>query len=167
MIDRTDSARSGAFGASIPPSPARADAQSSNQGGPLNIRHIRRGHDFTALTGRSSNISVATTTWQEVSPSLALTVDTSERPLLAEARVTASVSTGALYLTILLDGRPVTSASNGLAYAGSTQATVAPMWVTIPGTGSHRISLAARVTTNTSGTIYCVNDVAVLTAIEV
>lgn len=167
MIDRTDTTRSGAFGVTIPPSPASAEAQGINQGGPLNIRHIRRGYEFVSVTGRASNISVSTTTWREVDQALAFTIATSERPLIIEARATCNVSSGSLYLNLMVDGVPVTSATSGLAVVGSTATSMAPMWSLTPGTGSHRVSLAARVTTSTSGTIYCVNDVAVLTAREV
>lgn len=167
MIERGDIFRSGALSTLIPPSPAQADAQSTNQGGPLNIRHIRRGHEFASVTGRSANITVTGTSFAQVDQALAFTVESSDRPLLIDARLMALASTGTLFVTLLIDGLPVTPASSGLARAGSTAAHLCPTWVARPGTGAHRIALAAKVSAAGSGTIYCTNDVAVLTAREV
>jgi hypothetical protein len=167
VIERGDIFRSGALATLIPPAPAERDAQTSNKGGPLNIRHIRRGHAFASLTGRASNISVTSTSWAEPSTVLAFTLNTSERPLMIESRVRAGASSGTIYLTLLIDGIPVTPAKNGLCSAGSTALHLCPLWVASPGQGTHRISLAAKVSTSGSGTIHCVDDVAVLTAREV
>lgn len=165
MIERGDIFRSGALATLIPPAPAEPDAQTSNQGGPLNIRHIRRGFAVTALTGRTDDKNITSDTWADVDYETTLTISTSERPLLIEARLTC-VSTDVMYVSFLVNG-DVVGGRNGLCRVGTDDALLCPMWLMTPGTGTHRVSLVAKVAPSESGTIYCVDDVAVLTAREV
>lgn len=158
--------RSGAIGAIIPPAPASPTAQTDNSGGPLNIRHIKRGHAFAHVTGRT-DVTITSTSWVDVAPELIVRVATSDRPLLAEAACMALASSGTLYISLMLDGVEVSSASSGLCRAGASAVHLCPRWVASPGQGTHTISLAAKVSSGGSGTIYCANDVAVLAAREV
>lgn len=165
MTERGDIFRSGSLSTLIPPAPAGPDAQTSNQGGPLNIRHIRRGYGVGVLTGRTANKSITSETWQDVDYETAFSVATSDRPLLIEARLTC-VSTGTMYVSLAVNGN-VVGGRNGLCRVGTTDEFLAPLWIATPDTGRHRISLVAKVAPTQSGTIYCVDDVAVLTAREV
>lgn len=166
MIERGDIFRSGALATLIPPAPAEALAQTSNKGGPLNIRHIRRGLATGVLTGRSADKTITSETFDDVDYETTLTVSTSERPLLIEARLMAVAVTGTLYVTFSVNGSPV-GGSNGLCRVSTDDQMLSPMWILTPGQGTHRISLVAKVSPTDSGTIYCVGDVVVLTAREV
>lgn len=165
MTERGDIFRSGALSTLIPPAPASADAQTSNQGGPLNIRHIRRGYGVSVLTGRTANKAITADVWTDVDYELAFTISTSERPLLIEARLTGA-STNAMYVSFSIDG-DVVGAKNGLCRLATAEEMLCPMWLSVPGAGRHRVSLVARVPSSESGTIYCVDDVAVIAAREV
>lgn len=167
MTDPGDIFRSGALATLIPPAPASDLAQSSNQGGPLNIRHIRRGHAFVWLTARTSNRTITSTTWSDVDPALRFAIHCSGRPLLIEARVRANTSSGTIYLSIALDDAEVSRVPSGLDQVGATARMSPTLWVAEPTPGLHSVSLVAKVSASGSGTIYCVNDVAVLTAREV
>lgn len=165
MTERGDIFRSGALSTLIPPAPASADAQTSNQGGPLNIRHIRRGYNVGVLTERTANKAITSDLWADVDHNLAFTVATSERPLLIEARLTG-VATNAMYVSFSING-DVVGSKNGLCRLGTSDTMLCPMWLTAPGAGRQRISLVAKVPVGQSGTIYCVDDVAVIAAREV
>jgi hypothetical protein len=159
--------RSGAIGAIIPPAPASPTAPSDNTGGPLNIRHIKRGHAFSYCTAAGDK-TITGTSWAEVDPALSVRVATSDRPLLVEAGCLVASSAGTLFLSFLVDGVEVTGQAHGLTR--NTSSTVnrhAIQWVATPGQGTHTIALAAKVSTSGSGTIYCADDVAVLAAREV
>lgn len=155
--------RSGAIGAVIPPAPASAYAQSENTGGPLNIRHIKRGHTVATRTADGDQ-TVDDSKWTAV---ISAPIATSDRPVLIEASCVAYASTGTVYVSFMLNGDEVTDVDNGIARAGSTVAHLSPLWVLAPGPGVHTVALCARVSTSGSGTIYCADDVVVLAAREI
>lgn len=155
--------RSGAIGAVIPPAPASAYAQSENTGGPLNIRHIKRGHTVATRTADGDQ-SVSNSKWTDI---LSAPIATSDRPVLIEASCMGYASPGTVYVSFMLNGNEVTNVDNGIARAGSTVAHLAPVWVLSPGPGVHTVALCARVSTSGSGTIYCADDVIVLAAREI
>lgn len=155
--------RSGAIGAVIPPAPASAFAQSDNTGGPLNIRHIKRGHTVATLTADGDQ-SISDSKWTDI---LQTQIATSDRPVVVEASCMAYASAGTVYVSFALNGNEVTDVDNGIARAGSTVLHLSPMWVINPGPGVHTVALCARVSTSGSGTIYCADDVIVLAAREV
>jgi hypothetical protein len=164
--------RSGALSAVIPPAPASPTAQTDNSGGPLNIRHIKRGHGFAVLTGRDANIQYSSTSWGDVAPELVLNISTSERPLFISATFSyEGGSSGETAFSFSVDNQEVTSRQYGLAAPFIASGVVLPytlQWVATPGPGTHRIALVAKLSSGAGlGTIYCVNDVAVLTAREV
>ena len=159
--------RSGALVAALPPAPASSTAQSSNSGGPLNIRQIKRGHTFAVCTGANDK-TITGTAWADVDPLLVATLSTSERPIIIEAAFLAAASSGTLYLSLRIDGVEVSGADNGLSRTGSsTVLRHGLVWSAAPGAGNHTVSLCAKVSTSGSGTIYCADDVAVLAAREV
>lgn len=179
MIDQYAIFRSGELGSIIPPAPASPDAQSVNTGGPLNIRHIRRGVAW-ALLGKDA--VVTSTSWI---PVWSVTVSTSGRPVLMEASFIASMETGRLSYSFSVDGVEVTGKTYGLGstdflYVYNDPATgylyppynMHPVWMAEPGAGTHTISLVAKASPQGGysgwGTLFGgTNDAAILIAREV
>lgn len=163
--------RSGALSAVIPPAPASPTAQSDNTGGPLNIRHIKRGHAFASLTDVTGDITFSEQSWADVHPQLVVTIATSERPLLIQANFMYARDGGGsdLAFSFSVDNQEVTGATNGLSYPYIVGGVVpiSITWVAEPGPGTHRVALVSQVIVGTSGTIYCDNDVAVLAVREI
>lgn len=162
--------RSGALSAVIPPAPASATAQSDNTGGPLNIRHIKRGHAFASLTGVTGDLTFSESSWADLHPQLVVSIATSERPILMQANfMYARGSTTDIAFSFSINNQEVTGATNGLSYPYVVGSVVplSIMWVAEPGPGTHRIAVVGQVIVGTSGTIYCANDVAVLAVREI
>ena len=176
--------RSGSFGAVIPPNSASPFAQSENTGGPLNIRHIKRGHAITTLTNFGGQIVVSeppaenpsiVNNWRVVSEDLKVTLSVSERPVVIQCNLTyrggdiGGPATGNLAFSFAVDDFEVTNRRYGLASpdAGTNILPISFTWIQALGAGTHTISLVAKVVDGTAGTIYCDGDVVVLTAREI
>lgn len=176
--------RSGSFGAVIPPNSASPHAQTENTGGPLNIRHIKRGHALITLTNVSGQIVISeaatsnpqtTNQWRHVSEDLKLSLSVSERPIVVQCNLTYrggdanGSATGNLAFSFAIDDFEVTNRTYGLASpdAGTNILPISFTWIATPGVGTHTISLVSKVVSGTAGTIYCDGDVVVLTAREI
>ena len=179
----SDVFRSGAFGAVIPPNAASPYAQTENSGGPLNIRHIKRGHALVTLTNVNGQLVQSepatsnpqtTNPWRRVSEDLSLTLAVSERPIVIHCNLTYQGGdlvggTGNLAFSFAIDDFEVTNRTYGLASpdAGTNILPISFTWIATPGVGTHTISLVTKVVSGTAGTIYCDGDVVVLTAREI
>lgn len=176
--------RSGSFGAVIPPNSASPYAQTENTGGPLNIRHIKRGHALVTLTNVSGQLVQSepetvdpwtVNPWRRVSEDLSLTMAVSERPVVIQCNLTYrggdanGSATGNLAFSFSIDDFEVTNRTYGLASpdAGTNIIPISFTWIATPGPGTHTIALCSKVVSGTAGTIYCDGDVVVLTAREI
>lgn len=176
--------RSGSFGAVIPPNSASPYAQTENSGGPLNIRHIKRGHALVTMTGVTGQLVLSepatanpqtTNPWRRVSEDLSLSIALSERPVVIQCNLTYrggdvnGSATGNLAFSFSIDDFEVTNRTYGLASpdAGTNILPISFTWISTPGPGTHTIALCSKVVSGEAGTIYCDGDVVVLTAREI
>lgn len=187
VIDPYAIFRSGELGSVIPPAPASADAQSTNTGGPLNIRHIRRGHAVNTkpvtlndATNGSYTLNYLATSWQTIPGGL--TVSSSGRPLIIDAGIMVGIEeSSALDMSFMVDGVEVTGRTYGLARkfpdwndAGTYgYGHLRFFWVVEnPTPGTHTVNLAAKLYSPYSsagvGYLYAgTSDMAILAAREI